>query len=169
MGLKVGEVRLEAYNPQWKLDFLQEKAKLEQIFGDLAIKIEHVGSTSVPGLESKPIVDIAVGLKNLTDFEKVRSQLEKIADYSIKLDSDPEEILIRKGPESNRTHFIHVIEINGERYRKTVKIAEILRQDASLRAEYATLKQSLAAQFPHNRKAYSAGKAEFLEKIYREN
>ncbi len=169
MGLKVGEVRLEKYNPEWEIDFLQEKSQLAEIFGDIAITIEHVGSTSIPEIIAKPIIDIAVGVEALSDFEQIRPVFTKYSEYSIKENSDPGEILVRKGSEDNRTHFIHVMEIDGERYRKTLVIRDILRNNASLRTAYAQLKQDLAKQFPHNRKAYTAGKAEFLNQIFQQN
>ena len=110
MGLKVGTVRLEDYNPEWKNSFEVEKNNLINIFKDIALKIEHVGSTSIEGLSAKPIIDMMVIIKRFSDFENVRSYFEK-EPYSIKLDSPEDEILIRKGDESNRTHFIHVVEL----------------------------------------------------------
>ena len=71
MGLAVGKVSLEPYNPKWTEDFLQEKIELQNIFGK-ETPIEHVGSTSVPGLSAKPIIDIVVGLDSLDEFEKYR-------------------------------------------------------------------------------------------------
>ena len=59
MGLKVGTVKLEKYNPKWKDMYLEEEKKLKEMFGDLALAIEHIGSTSIEGLSAKPIIDIA--------------------------------------------------------------------------------------------------------------
>lgn len=63
MGLKAGTVRLEEYDNKWADMFAEEKVNLQKVFGEIAICIEHIGSTSVEGLSAKPIIDIAVGLK----------------------------------------------------------------------------------------------------------
>ena len=128
MGLKVGTVKVEKYNPIWKEMFNEEKVTLEKILREVAIEIEHIGSTSVEGLSSKPIIDIAVAVKKLSDFEKVKSSFEK-EPYSIKQDSVSDEILIRKGSEENRTHFIHVMEIDSKRYQDTIIFRNYLRND----------------------------------------
>ena len=72
MGLKVGTVTLEEYNSNWNKMFEEEKENLKKIFNDLAIEIEHIGSTSVEGLSAKPIIDIAIGVKDLNDFESIK-------------------------------------------------------------------------------------------------
>lgn len=112
MGLVKGEVKLEQYDAKWQADFLAEKAELEKIFGDVALEIEHVGSTSVRGLSAKPIIDIAVAVNTLSEFDAIRPKFEELKQYSIKEDSTPGEILIRKHGENldEVTHFIHVME-----------------------------------------------------------
>ena len=72
MGLKVGTVKIEAYNENWKLMFKEEKENLIKVFGDIALQIEHIGSTSIPGLSAKPIIDILVVLESFNEFEKVK-------------------------------------------------------------------------------------------------
>lgn len=90
-----------------------EKQNLLHIFGSLALDIQHIGSTSVDRLDAKPIIDIAIGIDSLSDFEKVRQAFEKSLVYSVKEDNVSDEILIRKGPENNRAHFFHVMESKG--------------------------------------------------------
>ena len=68
MGLRVGTVKIEKYNPNWKNMFNEEKEILNKLFGDLAIKIEHIGSTSIENLSAKPIIDILVSVKSLNIY-----------------------------------------------------------------------------------------------------
>lgn len=164
MGLKVGEVKLEKCNPRWQDDFEIEKQNLLNIFGSLALDIQHIGSTSVDQLDAKPIIDIAVGLKNLSDFEKVRQSFLHLPEYSVKTNNEPGEILVRKGPEDNRTHFIHIMQYNSQRMNDSLKFRNILRRDPQIRDEYCKLKHRLADRYPNNRKAYTANKAEFIER-----
>lgn len=165
MGLKIGEVKLEKWNPQWRDDFEIEKQNLLNIFGLFAIDIQHIGSTSVYQLDAKPIIDITVSLKDLADFEKVRHAFEENPNYSIKCDNEPGEILIRKGPENNRTHFIHVMEQGSQRLNDSIKFRDALRHSGQLRDEYCELKHRLASKYPNDRKSYTASKAKFIQRV----
>ena len=164
MGLKVGTVKIEKYNPNWELEFYKEKENLTKIFGNLAIEIEHIGSTSVKGLSAKPIIDIAVALNKLEDFEKVKERFQK-EPYSIKEDSDDGEILVRKGSEENRTHFIHVMEICSKRYKDTIAFRNYLRKHEEAMQEYEELKNDLATKYADNRKMYTSSKNEYIKSI----
>ena len=172
MGLKVGTVKIEKYNLNWKKMFDDEKERLETIFGDIAIEIEHVGSTSIEGLSAKPIIDIAVGLNSLADFEKVKYYFENEL-YSIKSDSVKDEILVRKGREENRTHFIHIMELNSQRYKDTIIFRDYLKKHKDVLKKYEELKKDLAIKYANNREMYSASKNDFIKEVikkaYKEN
>lgn len=164
MGLKVGTVRLEDYNPEWKNSFELEKIVLSNIFKDIALSIEHVGSTSIEGLSAKPIIDMLVIIKTFSDFENVRYYFEK-EPYSIKLDSPEDEILIRKGDETNRTHFIHVVELGSDRQINTLLFRDYLRENKDAVLEYENLKKELAIKYADDRKMYTASKNDFIQEI----
>lgn len=164
MGLKVGTVKLEEYNPKWKDMYLEEEKNLKEMFGDVALAIEHIGSTSVEGLSAKPIIDIAIGVKNLSDFDKVAKKF-MVEPYSVKEDSTEGEILVRKGNEDNRTHFIHVMEIDGDRYIESILFRDYLRKNVWALKEYEDLKKDLAIKYADDRKKYTASKNEFINKI----
>lgn len=164
MGLKVGTVRLEDYNPEWKNSFELEKIVLSNIFKDIALSIEHVGSTSIEGLSAKPIIDMLVIIKTFSDFENVRYYFEK-EPYSIKLDSPEDEILIRKGDETNRTHFIHVVELGSDRQINTLLFRDYLRENKDAVLEYENLKKELAIKYADDRKMYTVSKNDFIQGI----
>ena len=170
MGLIKGEVKLEQYDIKWQADFLAEKTELEKIFGEVALEIEHIGSTSVRGLSAKPIIDIAVAVNSLRDFATVRPKFDELKQYSIKEDSTPGEILVRKHGENpdEVTHFIHVMEKEGPRYQDAILFRDTLRDNMRLRLEYEDLKQELARKFPHDRKSYTESKDYFIKSILRE-
>lgn len=164
MGLKAGTVRIEEYDSKWSKIFEEEKTNLKEMFGDVAITIEHIGSTSIKGLASKPIIDIAVGVKSLTDVSRILWKFEK-EPYSVKEDSVPDEILIRKGPKENRTHFIHVMEINEPRYINVILFRDYLKAHNDSLKEYEDLKKELAKKYPNDRNMYLQGKELFISKI----
>ena len=165
MGLRMGEVRLEKSNKEWKESFEIEKENLEKIFKGIALKIEHVGSTSIEGISAKPIIDIAVAVKKLNDFEKVRDEFYNIKDYSIKEDSPSDEILVRKGNPEEITHFIHIMEYNSERYKNQILFRDYLRTHEAERVEYEELKIKLAKKYKNDRKKYTANKNDFIQKV----
>lgn len=163
MGLKVGEVKLVKHNPRWHQMFAQELEELWGYFGDYAIRISHIGSTAIDGLEAKPIIDIVVALKDLDDFNYVSYKFTSNPEYSIKEDFDNDEILIRKGGERNRKFYIHVMDIDTKRYRDVIFFRDTLLHDEKIRNDYRDLKHILAKKYPHNRKQYTAHKADFIE------
>lgn len=163
MGLKVGEVKLVKHNPRWHQMFAQELEELWDYFGDYAIRISHIGSTAIDGLEAKPIIDIVVALKDLDDFNYVSYKFTSNPEYSIKEDFDNDEILIRKGGERNRKFYIHVMDIDTKRYRDVIFFRDTLLHDEKIRNDYRDLKHILAKKYPHNRKQYTAHKADFIE------
>ena len=139
MGLKAGEVKLEKHNPRWHQMFAQELEELWDYFGDTAIRISHIGSTAIDGLEAKPIIDIVVAVKDL------------------------DEILIRKGEKLNRQFYIHVMDIDSKRYRDAVLFRDTLLHDEKIRNDFRDLKHVLAKKYSHARKNYSKNKADFIE------
>ena len=165
MGLKVGEVRLEQYSIIWKEKFEKEKENLLEMMGDIAITIEHIGSTAIHGLSAKPIIDISVGVNKLSDFEKVKQEFLNNSEYSIKEDSPSDEILVRKGPEEKRTHFIHIMEIDSKRYKDTILFRDYLRAHPKVLLEYEELKKELAEKYADNRVMYTSSKNDFITEI----
>ena len=143
--------------------FAQELEELWDYFGDYAIRISHIGSTAIDGLEAKPIIDIVVALKDLDDFNYVSYKFTSNPEYSIKEDVDNDEILIRKGGERNRKFYIHVMDIDTKRYRDVIFFRDTLLHDEKIRNDYRDLKHILAKKYPHNRKQYTAHKADFIE------
>ena len=164
MGLRVGTVKLEKYDPKWKEMFLNEKNNLEKYFGDIALEIEHVGSTSVEGLSAKPIIDIQVAIESFSKFEVLKEIFSK-EPYSIKEDSADDEILIRRGSEENRTHFIHVVEKGSPRYINTLLFRNYLRENKDVMLEYEKLKLELAEKYSDNRKMYTSSKNDFIKNL----
>lgn len=165
MGLVVGTVRLEEYNEKWKEMFEEEKEKLINMFGDVALQIEHIGSTSIPGLSAKPIIDILVVLESFNEFEKVKNYF-KDEPYSIKEDSPSDEILVRKRMKTNiTTHLIHIMEANTTRCNNTILFKNYLINHPETLKEYEKLKKDLAKKHADNRKMYTASKNDFIQSV----
>ena len=164
IGLKRGSVRLEPHDPAWDISARETIGALREILGADAADIQHVGSTAIQGIFAKPIVDIAVGMKNP---QAIRAHDEVLAARGIRYRKEEfgDQLLYVMGTDAARTHFIHVVPWNGEAWHNYIAFRDYLNahpEDARL---YSGLKQSLAEVYPEDREAYLAGKSETIARI----
>jgi len=166
MGLKMGTVTLEEYNPIWIKEFETEKEALENVFGNYAVAIEHVGSTAIPGLTSKPIIDIAVGVEYLESIPFFKDMFSSCLDYSVKEDSvDGEVLVVKRLDEDTTTHLIHIMELDADRYNDTILFRDYIINNLEELNRYEKLKKELAVIYADNRKMYTNSKNEFIKEI----
>jgi GrpB-like predicted nucleotidyltransferase (UPF0157 family) len=155
-------VKLEKYNTDWVSIFGEEKRLIEQSIRDFIIDIQHVGSTWIVGLVSKPIIDIAIGVDSLEEVNKYVEPLEKLG-YEYKGEAGvSERLLFSKGDASNKTHHIHMVEVGSINWQNQILFRNYLRMHDEVSDEYAELKKSLAQEFEKDRELYTAKKAEFI-------
>ncbi|PLX25528.1 GrpB family protein [Candidatus Parcubacteria bacterium] len=164
IGVGRGKVKLLPYDPKWKKSFENEKNKLKN-FG----QIEHIGSTAVPGLYAKPIIDIAIGVDSLknNEVEKYKKPLADI-EYKYVREERPDEHLFVKGPEELRTHYLHMIEINSKAWKDYILFRNYLIDNPEVREKYTKLKKELSKKFAEDRKSYTAGKIDLVQKIIKQ-
>ncbi|MEK3817537.1 GrpB family protein [Cytobacillus sp. FSL W8-0315] len=108
------EISIEGYNSNWAKEFEAEKVKLKEILNDKVISIEHIGSTSIKGLGAKPILDIAIGLKDLKTVMEFIEPLEKLGYEFVYHKEFAERRFFRKGEWRAGTHHLHFYEFEGE-------------------------------------------------------
>ncbi len=154
-------VELKDHDPHWMDLFQLEKRSLLETLGHLAISIEHIGSTAVPGIRAKPVIDILVTVESVR-LEDLEGALGKL-DYIHVPIGDPERLFFRKG--MPRTHHVHVVRHGGEEHAKHVLFRDRLIAHPEEAAEYERLKQDLALRFKEDREAYSDGKDELIAMI----
>lgn len=129
--------------------------------------IHHVGSTAVPGLDAKPIVDILVGVE---DLETSRACFEPLAELEyLHAPYLPDEMhWFCKPDPGRRTHHLHLVPHGSPRYRDELAFRERLRVDPEKARDYAELKHRLAARFESDREAYTDAKADFIARVIAE-
>ena len=157
-------VRIAPYDPDWPRRFESERADLETAIGHwITGGIHHVGSTAVPGLDAKPIVDILVGVE---DLETSRACFGLLADlgYLYAPYLGEEMHWFCKPDPNRRTHHLHLVPTGSRRFDEELAFRDRLRVDPGLAADYATLKHRLATRFEDDREAYTEAKAEFIQK-----
>ena len=158
-------IQISPHDPAWLDSFARERAELEAAIGPWAIGgIHHVGSTAVPGLAAKPIVDILVGVE---DLESSRACFEPLArlEYLYAPYLSEEMHWFCKPHPDRRTHHLHLAPATGRRYADELAFRDRLRADAVVAEAYATLKRELAARFGEDRDAYTEAKTEFIRGV----
>jgi len=169
IGLERGVVRLHTYTPEWARLFEAEAERLRAAIGSHVLDIQHVGSTSIPGMVAKPIIDIGIAV---VDFDEAHVCIEPIEQLGYTHRGErgiPRRLYFRKAvgspPGDPRTHHIHMSEITSETWLNLVGFRDLLIARPDLAAEYAALKLSLARRLPADREAYLDGKAPFIERV----
>ena len=138
--------RLAEHDPAWAELFSTEAERIVEALGDLLVEVEHVGSTSVPGLAAKPTVDVAAGT---TTLELPAHAVRRLADLGYEdagADSRPGERRFRKGESFPRRIILHVVEWGGPMWRDYLAFRDELRSEPALAHEYADLKRSLLGE-----------------------
>ena len=165
-GLKSGTVALSAPDPAWHGLFYEESARLLAAAGDFLVAVEHVGSTAIPGLHAKPIVDIAAATPTFEGFVPAIPRIEKLG-YTFKGEFGvPRRHFFALGDPT--TVHVHIFEEDGKDWREQLLFREVMRASPELRAEYEALKIELAARHANDRPAYTAAKAEFIQRVLRD-
>jgi GrpB-like predicted nucleotidyltransferase (UPF0157 family) len=158
-----GPIVIVAYDPAWPALFEQERARLAAILGTLVVTIEHVGSTAVPGLAAKPIIDLMVGVRSLAEARPRCIEPLEEAGYAYLPEYQswlPDELFFRKGVPW--THHVHVMEPSNPGWRRRLLFRDHLRAHPDSADAYATLKRDLATAFKDDIAAYRTAKDEFV-------
>jgi GrpB-like predicted nucleotidyltransferase (UPF0157 family) len=164
IGLARGTVKLESHDPEWDKIYQKEETRLGDKLGSEAKDIQHVGSTAIPNLLAKPIIDIAILVDDLDIAEQWVKPLSELGYWYKGKQSDmPDRRFFAKGAESNRTVYLHVV--NEAEFNRLIKFRNGLTNDPKLTKKYSELKQSLAKEHASNRELYTKAKAEFIEQV----
>ncbi len=163
LGLLSGQLRLAPYEPNWPLLFLAEKERLFASLGTYVLDVQHIGSTSIPGMPAKPIFDIGVAVVNFEEAARCVPLLEQLG-YKYKSENGiPRRHYFVKG--EPRTHHLHMLEIDSEEWKSHLRFRDYLRTNPASAQAYASLKQTLATQFAADREAYQCGKDDFIKAV----
>ena len=164
-------IELVAYDPRWPIDFEAERERLAEALGPLARRIDHHGSTAVPRLAAKPIIDIQISVDRLQPMEPFADPLRAIGYRHVPSADDDVCPFFHRPHEWPHRHHVHVVAFGGEEERRTLAFRDYLRAHAEAAEEYAALKQELAGRYGGGdsaaREAYAVAKTEFVERITR--
>jgi GrpB-like predicted nucleotidyltransferase (UPF0157 family)/predicted RNA-binding protein associated with RNAse of E/G family len=157
------------YDPRWPTIYSKEKDQIFCAVGDKVVAIEHVGSTAIPGLGAKPIIDIMVAVRQLSDAKKCIEPLRSIGyEYVPEYEKElPERRYFQKGPKGVRNkHFhLHMVQHGGDFWKRHLMFRGYLRCHPDAAQQYCELKRKLAEKDALDREAYTDAKTAFIESI----
>jgi len=159
-------VTIVDYDPQWPILYQEEKRRILEAIGHVIVAIEQVGSTAVPGLGAKPIIDIMVAVSHLADAEACIDPLQGIGyEYAPELEvSMPQRRYFDKGPAEARIH-LHMVELTSGFWERHLLFRDFLRDHPEVAREYDRLKRELAAEYGSDRAGYTEAKTSFIRSV----
>ena len=166
LGLESKTVRVVPYDDRWPALFESEAKRIAESVAAAGLPnlaLEHVGSTAVPGLSAKPVLDIGAGYAAGIAPSAYVAALESLGYVYRGNGGLVGREFFRRG--KIRTHHLHLVEQDGTHWVRYLRFRDALRADAAIRDAYAALKHELAVRHPRDREAYILGKAEFVEAV----
>lgn len=158
-------IYIAPYDPQWPAEYATEEARIVGACRGLQIRLEHIGSTAVPGLDAKPIIDILAGCPPRADRADYIAALRQLGYEHKGAFGIPGRNYFRRG--SPRSHHVHMVSWSSAFWRDQLTFRDALRADDSLRRQYAALKRDLARTFSDDVEQYAGAKGPFIASVLR--
>jgi GrpB-like predicted nucleotidyltransferase (UPF0157 family) len=162
-------LEIAPYDPEWPSAFSEERDRIAAALGSLALRIDHHGSTSVPGLAAKPIIDIQVSVQRLQPLETYAKPLLQLGYVHVPHPDDSFCPFFHMPAVWPHTHHVHVVQSGGAEERRTLAFRDYLREHPEVAREYEDLKRSLGAQYSaadfSSRQAYAGAKTMFVTRV----
>lgn len=165
IGLEKGKVKLKKHNQNWVKLFSKEKELLLKNFPNEILKISHGGSTSIPNIPAKPIIDMFAIVPSLKIAKKIKEKIKTLNYHYRGEDGVLERILYSKGTGENVTHHLQLVEKESSEWENHLLIKNYYLNHPKVAEEYAKLKEILAKKYFNDRKSYSHGKDSFIKSV----
>lgn len=162
-------IEVVPYDPHWPTRFARARRQIQSLIGVYITSIEHIGSTAVPGLAAKPVIDILIGVRHLEDAPEFLPPLATLGyTYIPEHESTfPERRYLHRIVQRRHTHHLHIVEPASEFFRVHILFRNYLRTHPDAAAAYGALKAQLAEQYRCDREAYTEAKSDFIREILR--
>lgn len=158
-------IYLSPYDAHWPERFEEERAQLESALSEwLAGPIEHIGSTAVPGLIAKPVIDIMAGVRDLPSSLSARAAVAPLGYQYFPYRPEVMHWFCKPSP-ARRTHHLHLVPVESALWSERLLFRDYLRRSSTAAAEYAALKVTLAERHRFDREAYTDAKGSFVRTI----
>ena len=165
---KTDKRRMEvvSYNLNWKDMYKEESEKIKNVLSDIIIDIHHIGSTAIPGIKAKPVIDILVEVKDIEEVDQYNCKMKELGyevmgEYGI-----PKRRFFRKGG-NKRTHHVHIFQVGNEEIERHINFKEYLIAHPDKGREYSKLKEKLIDKYTYDVENYTNGKSDFIKETDR--
>jgi GrpB-like predicted nucleotidyltransferase (UPF0157 family) len=163
LGVENNLVRLSEHSSVWAELYREEEKRIRTALGALIIDLQHIGSTAIPGIKAKPVLDMLAGVERLENGLLCKAPLEAIGyDYIARAGIANDHVFGKGAP---RTHYLHVVEYAGAKWVNHLLFRDRLRNDLELAQAYENLKQELSSKFSDSHKKYHDAKSEFIDEV----
>lgn len=168
-GLKRGTVLLAPHQEEWTQNAEKAIRALKRLLEPVAVDVQHIGSTAIPSIHAKPIIDLVAGVRNLDDILPY-IELLKQHDIVFRGEDVAGQLLFVMGDfeKDTRTHHIHVVIWNGAEWNNYINFRDYLNRFPDKAIEYDACKKELAAQFADDRGSYTTGKRKLIDRLLNE-
>ena len=168
IGLKKGALEIMDYQNDYPAIYKKEKENLLKIYKDKINIIEHVGSTSIIGIKSKPIIDIMIETDDLDDFKSFTESIVEGETYTVKKEPTAGgDYLIRKEESGKVKAFIHAYKTGDQNAKNLIMFRDYLNKHEDERVQYDNLKEELLVKYKDERTKYTLGKNEYINEVLR--
>lgn len=154
-------IEVVQYNEEWIKDYLEESEKLKHILGDEIKQIYHIGSTAIPGISAKPVIDILIEVNNIKNIDNYNYEMKEFGYISKGEFGIDGRRFFLKGLH-NRTHHLHIFETTNPEIRKHLNFRDYMISHPKIAKQYEKLKKDLAIKFRYDIEGYCNGKDEFI-------
>jgi GrpB-like predicted nucleotidyltransferase (UPF0157 family) len=161
------EIEVVAYNPEWRTLYKAEAQTITNVLGAEVFRIHHIGSTAIPGILAKPIIDIMVEVHDITKIEAFNPALMELGYQPRGENGIPGRRFFTKNTAGSRTHHIHIYQVEHQEIARHLKFRDYLLAHPEDVLAYSQLKEALVEKFRDDPTSYTNGKDEFVNKIDR--
>lgn len=164
--IEIEKIELVSHRKEWSHEFMREKLLLSKVFNGYLRHIEHIGSTAVEDIDTKPIIDIGVLIDSIDNIPKIIEPLFKIQySYQGEYGLPGRHFFIKGRP---REFHLHIVDNSTDHWKNWLVFREILKRDKDIRRRYQDLKYKLLEKYQFDREKYTNGKSDFINSILNE-
>ena len=160
------KVEVVPHNPQWKQEFNNESQKIQEVLADNVVIIHHIGSTAIPDIYAKPVIDFLIEVKNIELISQQTAAMEKLGYEALgEFGLVGRRYFRKENPLGIRTHHVHIYQINSLEIKRHLAFRDYMVAHPQDAEKYSQLKQELAKKYPNDIESYMDGKNEFVKKM----
>lgn len=163
-GVFLRKVKVLSHQAEWSKMYQAESKKIKNVFKEEILNVYHIGSTAIPNIKAKPVIDIMVEVINIANVDNFNNDMEQLGYEAIGENGISKRRFFRKGGD-NRSHHVHIFEQGNEEISRHLTFRDYMINHPEEAMKYSQLKQSLAEKFPNNIEKYIEGKNDYIKEI----